>query len=121
MKNFIAISVLSILLSQPSFGQSAPVPSPAEHCSVEKDNAELRYPDSLKGSGIQGTVLIEAVIGKNGCAEDVKVVRRLHPELDDIAKQLVNSWKFQPAMKSGKPVKVLVRIEVAFKDKSQQH
>jgi protein TonB len=118
MKNFIVISGLSILLSQSSFPQSVPIPSPAEHCSVEKGNAEPRYPDSLRGSGVQGTVLIEAVIGKNGCAQDVRVVQKLHPELDKIAKQLVNSWKFQPALKGGKPVKVLVRIEVSFKDKS---
>lgn len=64
-------------------------------------------------------MLVEAVIGTNGCTESVTVVRKLHPELDKIAKQLVTSWKFHPAVKGDKPVKVLVRIEVAFKDSSQ--
>jgi protein TonB len=64
-------------------------------------------------------VLVEAVIGTNGCTESVTIVRKLHPELDKVAKQLVASWKFHPAMKDGKPVKVLVRIEVPFKESSQ--
>jgi TonB family protein len=118
-KHFVAIIGLSILLSQSSFAQS--VPDRAAHCSVEKGNAEAAYPASLEGSGIQGAVLVNAVIGTDGCTENVTVVRKLHPELDKIAKRTVSSWKFQPAMKDGHPVKVLVRIEVAFKDTSQQH
>ncbi len=118
MRELLTIVGLSVLLSQSSVAQSAPVFSPAKHCSVEKGNAESPYPDSLKGSGVQGIVLIEAVIGEDGCAENVRVVRKLHPVLDKIAKQLVNSWKFQPALKGGNPVKVLVRLEVSFTDKS---
>jgi TonB family protein len=115
MKDFMAALGISVLLAHVSPAQSTP--SFAGHCSVEKGSAEPRYPDSLKGSGIQGTVLLQAVIGENGCTVDVRVVRKLHPELDKIAKQLVNSWKFQPATKGGKPVKVLVQIEVSFKEK----
>jgi TonB family protein len=118
-KHFIAILGLSILLSQHSFAQS--VPDRAAHCSIEKGNAEAQYPASLKGSGIQGTVVVDVVIGTNGCTENVTVVRKLQPELDKIAKQTVSSWKFHPAMKDGHPVKVLVQIRVAFKDTSQQH
>jgi TonB family protein len=117
-KHFIAIIGLSILLSQLSFAQS--VPDRAAHCSIEKRNAQGQYPASLKGSGIQGTVAVDVVVGTNGCSENITVVRKLHPELDEIAKQTVSSWKFQPAMKDGHPVKVLVRIEVAFKDISQR-
>jgi TonB family protein len=122
MKNLVIILGVSILFSQSSSSQSGPSSARLRHCSIEKDSGEPSpYPDSLKGSGIQGTVLVDAVIGTNGCAESVTVVRKLHPELDNIAKHLVSSWKFQPAMKDGHPVKVLVRIGVAFKDNSQQH
>jgi len=89
-----------------------------KHCSVEKGPTELPYPESLKGSGIQGTVALEAIIGTNGCAGDIRVVKKLHPELDMIAKRTVSSWKFEPAMKDGKPVIVKVRIEVRFHDRS---
>jgi TonB family protein len=122
MKNLVIILGVSILFSQSSFSQSSPSSVKPSHCSIEKDSGESSpYPDSLKGSGVQGTVLVDAVIGTNGCTENVTVVRKLHPELDKIAAHLVSSWKFKPAMKDGHPVKVLVRIGVAFKDDSQLH
>ena len=103
----------------------APIPvaaqSPAkksQHCSVQPSGSP-QYPDSLKGSGIQGTVIVEAVVNEKGCAESVRVVKNLNPQLDEIAKQSVNSWKFTPATKDGRPVAVMVRIPVEFKDNPQ--
>jgi len=107
-----------VLASSHIVAQSNPSSLKPSHCSVEqKSNAALPYPDSLKGSGVQGAVLIGAIIGENGCTQSVWVARKLHPTLDRIAKQTVNSWKFSPATKDGKPVKVMVQITVDFKDK----
>ena len=106
---------LAISVSPAQAGQNSA--AIAEHCSVDKSGAGPRYPDSLKGSGIQGTVVVEATIGTDGCASDISVVRKLHPELDKIANQAVSSWKFKPAMKNGKPVKVLVHVEVSFHER----
>jgi periplasmic protein TonB len=89
------------------------------HCSIERDKATIEYPDSLKGSGIHGTVLIETIVGENGCTEGVKVVRKVNPQLDDLAMQAVNSWKFSPATKDGKPVKVMITVPVEFEDVSK--
>jgi len=113
----LAAAILSItaLAQLPSFPQSNSSSTKPRHCSVEKGK-RMPYPDSLKGSGIQGIVLIQAVIGENGCTQSVRVVRKLHPKLDELAKEAVNSWKFSPATKDGKPVKVMVQIEVKFKD-----
>ena len=109
---------LIVLASSSIVAQSSLSSQKPSHCSVEqKSNAEPQYPDSLKGSGVQGTVLIRAIIGENGCTQGVWVTRKLHPKLDEIAKQTVSSWKFSPATKDGKPVKVMVQIEVKFKDK----
>jgi protein TonB len=115
MKKLVAILGITALARLPSF-QSNPSSTRPRHCSVEKGNGGLPYPESLKGSGIQGIVLIQAVTGENGCTQSVRVVRKLHPKLDELAKQAVNSWKFSPATKDGKPVKVRVQIEVKFKD-----
>src|SRR5439155_25353296 len=102
--------------SQPNRSSARP-----RHCSIDKANGEPQYRDSPKGSGIKGTVLLQAVIGENGCTQGVRGVRKLNPELDQLAKQAVNSWKFSPAMKDVKPVRVIVQIPVEFKDVSQQH
>jgi protein TonB len=116
MRNVAAIFGITILLLYPSAAQP---PSSLKHCSDKTGTESPPYPDSLRGSGIQGSVLVEAVIGTDGCTEGVTIVRKLHPELDKLAKQLVASWKFHPAMKGDKPVKVLVRIEVPFKESNQ--
>lgn len=123
-KPALSISLGIAALSLFSFPQSIPSSSPTRsgHCSVEKGDGGLEpypYPDSLKGTGIEGTVLVEATIDKKGCSHDVKVVRKLHPELDELAKQEVNSWKFSPATKDGKPITAVVQIQVRFKDPSK--
>jgi len=107
------LSIALAVLGLPAQAGQTPTPT-APHCSVNTRGAEPHYPDSLKGSGIQGTVVVQATIGTDGCASNITVVEKLNPELDKIAEQHVSSWKFQPAMKKGKPVKVLVRVEVAF-------
>ena len=116
MNKAVAVFLGALLVSLPVLAQSGPSSTKPRHCSVEKGSAELPYPDSLKGSGIQGTVGLEAIISENGCTNNVRVVRKLHPKLDQIAKQTVNSWKFKPAIKDGKPVMVMVQIQVMFKD-----
>jgi outer membrane biosynthesis protein TonB len=43
-------------------------------------------------------------------------VKEVNPQLDQLAKQRVESWKFTTATKDSKPVAVMVRIEVELKD-----
>ena len=38
----------------------------------------------------------------------------LHPELDEQALKAVREWKFVPGVMNGKPVPVLVNIEMSF-------
>ncbi len=109
--------VLSVVLASIPVGAQSPAEK-SQHCSVQKSGPP-QYPDSLKGSGIQGTVIVEAVINGKGCAESVHVVKKLNPQLDEIAKQSVSSWKFTPATKEGRPVAVMVRIPIEFKDDPQ--
>ncbi len=70
----------------------------------------------MKGSGIQGTVGLEAVVNEKGCTETLKVVEKLNPTFDQLAEQMVASWRFKPAMKVSRPVRVKVQIPVEFKD-----
>ena len=116
MTHFVLAIALLILPAQAG-NNPAPMPIPGR-CSVEKGSTELRYPDSLKGTGIQGKVVLQAIIREDGCATDVTVVRKLHPELDKIAKETISSWRFKTAMKDGSPVRVKVRIEVTFHEQS---
>lgn len=55
------------------------------------------------------------VIGTDGKAHDVKVVKSLEPTLDANAIEAVKTWKFAPATKDGRPVAVEMRLELAYK------
>ena len=113
VKRSLQIILGIVLTSLPAVSQSKIPSTNLRHCSVEQGGSP-HYPDSLKGSGIQGTVLIQAIVGEKGCTESVTVIRKLNPKLDEIAIQTVSSWKFSPATKDGKPVRVIVHIPVEF-------
>jgi len=69
-----------------------------------------RYPE---GVTIEGTVLIQALVGKAGHVKDTRVVKSI-PALDRAAEEAVRQWMFKPALAEGKPVAVWVAIPVRF-------
>lgn len=116
MNKIVAVIPSILVLSLPTLAQSGASSASRPHCSVKKGSAEVPYPDSLRGSGIQGTVVLEAIIDEKGCTNNVRFVRKLHPKLDEVAKGAVDSWKLKRATKDGKPFRVIVPIKVIFKD-----
>jgi periplasmic protein TonB len=73
------------------------------------------YSEEARKAKYQGSVVLQAVISPDGRPRDLRVVRSLGMGLDDKAIQAVGKWKFEPALKDGRPVAVLVQIEVAFR------
>jgi TonB family protein len=71
------------------------------------------YPEDAKAAGIQGIVIIEAVIDENGDVRSAKVLRSV-PGLDDAALSAVLQWKFTTTLLSGTPVSVLMTVTVNF-------
>ena len=75
------------------------------------------YTPQARNAGIEGTVLVDAVVLTDGSVrDDVKVTQSLDTEfgLDDQAVKASKQWKFQPATKDGKPVQAHVVIEHVF-------
>lgn len=76
----------------------------------------LRYPAMAKENGIQGRVVVQFVVKKDGSIGQVKVVRKKDPDLDAEAVRIVKSLpKFKPGMKNGRPVNVWFTLPVVFK------
>jgi periplasmic protein TonB len=75
---------------------------------------EPEFTEEARVAKHQGTVLLWLIVGADGRPRDIKVVRALGMGLDQKAVEAARQWKFQPAMKEGKPVAVQVNIEVAF-------
>jgi protein TonB len=74
-----------------------------------------KYPPIAKDAGIQGTVFVYFVVGKDGKVKDVKVLRAVDPRLDKEAKRVVESLpRFEPGQQRGKNVSVQYTIPVKF-------
>ena len=71
------------------------------------------YPDDAMTAGIQGVVIIEAVIDQAGKVGSAKVLRSI-PALDQAAVDAVRQWEFTPTLLNGAPVPVVMTVTVNF-------
>ncbi|MFI5071088.1 MAG: energy transducer TonB, partial [Terriglobales bacterium] len=71
------------------------------------------YPPLARQARIQGSVLLQAVISKDGSIEDLKVISG-HPMLVPAAIDAVKQWKYKPYVLNGEPVVVDTQITVNF-------
>jgi protein TonB len=98
-----------------------PPPPPQERIRVggQVQQAKLSnqarpvYPPLARQARIQGTVKLEAIIGKDGTIQELKVVSG-HPLLIQSALDAVKQWHYQPTMLNGVPVEVITTIDVNF-------
>jgi protein TonB len=65
---------------------------------------------------INGTVLLQGIVGVDGGFHNLQVVRSLDAVygLDDQALKAASQYRFAPGMKDGQPVPVAVTVEIAF-------
>ena len=76
------------------------------------------YPVAAKQQGIQGTVLLNAVIGTDGTVRELRVIDG-HQLLAPAAIEAVKRWKYKPYCVKGKPVEVETTITVNFRLEKQ--
>lgn len=93
----------------PKFGEYVYVEELPE--AVEK--VPPAYPEWARQKNVEGTVLVQALVGRDGRIKDTKIVKSI-PELDDYAVAAVRQWRFKPATAKGSPVAVWVAIPVKF-------
>ena len=72
------------------------------------------YDENAKKAMYQGTCLLSLIVGSNGQPRDIRVTRGLGKGLDAKAVEAVNTWRFEPGTKDGKPVPVRIVVEVVF-------
>ena len=76
----------------------------------------VKYPEDCKKESVQGRVIAQFVVDKDGSIQDVKVVRGIHPSLDKEAIRVIEAMpKWKPGKQDGKTVKVKYTIPVSFK------
>jgi TonB family protein len=73
------------------------------------------YPEYAQQQGIQGAVLLQAIISKEGSVMSLSVVNTADPDLARAAMTAVGQWHYQPTLLNGEPVEVVTTITVDFK------
>ena len=72
------------------------------------------YTDDARRRGIEGEVVLEIVVRRDGSVGDVRVLRGLDRGLDQRAIAAVRQWRFAPATRRGAAVDVIVEVGVDF-------
>ena len=111
----------------PKEAQVVPVqaPSPDDDREVNRPGRNITTPRLIREAKpkytaraiqekVQGEVLMECVVKADGTVGDKKVVKALHPDLDQAALDAAAQWVFEPGTRDGKPVNVLVTITMTF-------
>jgi protein TonB len=73
------------------------------------------YTDEARRTKTQGTCTLMLIVDAAGRTRDIRVVHGLGFGLDAKAMEAVQRWRFDPALKDGRPVTVQISIEVEFK------
>jgi protein TonB len=76
---------------------------------------EPEYSEEARKAKYQGTCVLSVIVGPDGLAHDIKVTNTLGLGLDEKAIEAVKKWRFEPAVKDGKPVNVLISVQVNFR------
>ncbi len=71
------------------------------------------YPPIALMTHTQGTVVLQAIIGRDGTVQDLKVLSG-PALLIHAAMEAVKTWRYQPTLLNGEPVDVLTEISVTF-------
>jgi len=72
-----------------------------------------KYPKEAKGKHIQGTVGLEAIIGRDGRVSNLKVLKG-DPLLVPAVIEAVQKWRYKPTTIQGRAVEVVTEIDVNF-------
>ncbi|MCC7124076.1 MAG: energy transducer TonB [Acidobacteria bacterium] len=73
------------------------------------------YTDVARRSNLQGEVVMEIVIRRDGTVGDIRIMKGLGLGLNDQAIAAVRQWRFAPGRLKGSPVDVVVEVAVEFR------
>ncbi len=94
-------------------GATTPVAAVQEMPKVVGESV-AEYPAEARRLGVQGKVVLEVVVDESGRVARARVLRSLHPLLDEAALRAARGLRFRPARVHGHPVKVKIPYTYVF-------
>jgi protein TonB len=73
------------------------------------------YTEDARRANVEGEVVLEIVVRRDGSVSDVKLLTGLPHGLNERAIAAVRQWRFAPATRLGQAVDVVVEVAVEFK------
>jgi protein TonB len=117
MKSMFCFLVLILFtISLHSFAQEEKVdllPQPVG--GIKQILKNVVYPKTAKDAGIEGKVLIKAVVDEKGDVVKTEVEKSVNKDLDEAAIDAIKKTKFTPALKDKKAVKAEIVIPIIFR------
>jgi protein TonB len=97
-------------------------PNREDFVSVEQEPTPIvniqslvEYPEVAKRAGLEGKVIVSALIDKDGHVIKVEVDKSDYPVFEEAAKKAMMKAKFTPARQNGEPVKLWYTVPIVFK------
>jgi protein TonB len=78
------------------------------------NRVEPEYTEDARKAGLEGHVVLEAIIAADGTVEDIRVVNSATYSLDQFAMKAVRQWRYKPAFCGDRPVRVYLTVTVTF-------
>ncbi len=76
----------------------------------------LKYPSDAKKEGIQGRVICQFVVNKDGSISDIQVLRSVYPSLDLEAVRVISIMpKWEPGVQNGEKKRCKFKLPIVFK------
>lgn len=83
---------------------------------IPESKIEPEYPELARVARLEGNVILQAIIHKDGTVGDIEVLRSNRPNMgfEDSAIEAVKQWRYEPALQNGRPVEVYFTVIVEF-------
>jgi len=82
---------------------------------IAMHKVDPKYIAAAADEGVEGKVLLYAVIRRDGRVDQIRLVQSLDERLDSSAVSAFSKWEFQPGMKDGQPVDLEAVVQIPFR------
>jgi len=94
-------------------------PAPEEFVQVDEEPVRIRmdppaYPEVARSAEVEGTVMVRALVGKDGRVKEVLILQG-QPMLNDAAIASAKTAVFRPALQAHRPVEIWVVMPITFR------